>query len=157
MHTRFVDDPRLTAVGLLVEVYGGLIRRLDAVHAANGLTGTDFDVLIRLVRSPAKRLRMTDLATQTALSTSGITRIVDRLESRSLVARQPCMDDRRSSWASLTDSGQHLLDAHLPGLVHAIDEAFVGLLTTEQLDGFLDTLGTMRDALHPGATAGADI
>lgn len=154
MRTRFVDDPRLTAVGLLVETYGGLIRRLDAVHAASGLAGTDFDVLIRLVRSPGQRLRMTDLATQTALSTSGITRIVDRLERRGLVAREACADDRRSSWATLTDTGQRLIDAHLPGLVRVIDEAFVGLLTAEQLDGFLDALRTMRDALHPGATAG---
>lgn len=156
MQTRFADDPRLTAVGLLVEVYGGLIRRLDAVHAANGLTGTDFDVLVRLVRSPGGRLRMTDLASQTALSTSGITRIVDRLEFRRLVARQPCLDDRRSSWASLTDNGQQLLDAHVPGLVRMIDEAFVGLLTTEQLAGLLDALRTMRKALHPDATAGTD-
>ena len=82
-----IDDPRLTIVGLFVEAYGGLISELGAVHAAHGLVGTDFDALLRLARSPGRRLRMSDLAAQTRLSTSGITRIVDRLERRGLVRR----------------------------------------------------------------------
>ena len=84
------DDPRLTVMGLFIEAYQGLIARLDAVHAAHGLSGSDFDALIRLARSPGRQLRMTDLAAQTALSTSGITRIVDRLERAGLISRTRC-------------------------------------------------------------------
>ncbi len=84
------DDPRLTVMGLLIEVCQGLMARLDPVHAAHGLSGSDFDALIRLARSPGHRLRMTDLAAQTSMSTSGITRIVDRLENAGLVGRTRC-------------------------------------------------------------------
>ena len=52
---------------------------------------------------------MTDLATQTALSTSGITRVVDRLENRGLVRRETCPSDRRGSFAVLTGPGGRLL------------------------------------------------
>ena len=72
-----LDDPRLTAMGLLIEAYQGLTARLDPVHAAHGLSGSDFDTLIRLARSTGRQLRMTDLAAQTSMSTSGITRIVE--------------------------------------------------------------------------------
>ncbi|TCO62070.1 MarR family winged helix-turn-helix transcriptional regulator [Actinocrispum wychmicini] len=148
-------DPRLTVIGLLVEVHGGLMARLDKVHATAGFSGTDFDVLIRLARSPGHRLRMSDLAAQTALSTSGVTRIVDRLEHRGLLTRQLSSDDRRSLLAVLTDEGLDRLTAHLPGLFAAIDSALVDVLTLQELDQLVGTFRMLREHLHPDATAGA--
>lgn len=148
-------DPRLTAMGLFIEAYQGVIARLDPVHAAHGLSGSDFDTLIRLARSPERRLRMTDLAAQTALSTSGITRIVDRLERAGLVSRIRCPADRRSCFAVLTSAGEQRLAADVPDTVDAIERSFTGLLTAEQLDAFVAALQTVRDTVHPHATAGA--
>ncbi len=42
-------------------------------------------MLIRLARSPDQRLRMTELAGQSTLSNSGLTRVVDRLLAAGLV------------------------------------------------------------------------
>ena len=56
-----------------------------------------FEVLIRLARTPGQRLRMSDLAAQTTLSASGLTRAVDRLEAAGLVDREACPTDRRSA------------------------------------------------------------
>ncbi|MGH8276472.1 MAG: MarR family winged helix-turn-helix transcriptional regulator [Steroidobacteraceae bacterium] len=148
------DDPRLTAVGLLIEVYEGVTARLDPVHARHGLSGNDFDTLIRLARSGGGRLRMTDLAIQTSLSTSGITRVVDRLERHGLVRREPCPADRRSSLAALTDKGEHRLRAVLPELLDEIAACFTGVLGTERLDALTDALRVVRDAVRPGALAG---
>lgn len=156
VHETF-DDPRLTAMGLFIEVFESVMARLDRIHAAQGLSGSDFDVLIRLARSPGRQLRMSDLAAQTSLSTSGITRVVDRLERADLACRRPSPDDRRSSVAVLTGTGAETLAADLPGLIDAIDRSFTGLLTPEQLDGFLDTLRTLRVAVRPGAAAGASV
>lgn len=146
-----LDDPRLTAMGLLVEVYGGVTARLDVVHAAHGLSGTDFDVLIRLARSPGRQLRMTDLAAQTGLSTSGITRIVDRLEERGLAARQAAPGDRRSSLAVLTPAGVERLDQLLPSLIAEIDRWLTGPLSAAQLIALLDSLRTVRAGVRPDA------
>ncbi|MGH8792836.1 MAG: MarR family winged helix-turn-helix transcriptional regulator [Stackebrandtia sp.] len=147
------DDPRLTAVGLFVEVYAGLTSRLDVAHAAKGLSGNDFDVLIRLARSPGRRLRMTDLSSQTMLSTSGVTRVVDRLERLGCVCRRPDPGDRRSLLAELTDAGGELLDAHIPELVKVVDDAYTSVLSPKQLDNLIDALRTLRAALHPHADA----
>lgn len=149
------DDPRLTAMGLLIETYGGLTARLDEVHATNGLSGNDFDALIRLARSPERRLRMTDLATQTSLTTSGVTRVVDRLERKGLLCRAACPGDRRGSFAVLTDAGNERLTAGMPAVLDAIERWFTGMLKPTQLDALLDALYVVRDTVRPGAAAGA--
>lgn len=149
------DDPRLTAMGLLIEVHGSLTAELDRVHEKRGLSGTDFDTLIRLARSRDQRLRMTDLAAQTALSTSGITRVVDRLERRGLVRREAVAEDRRSWLAALTDVGNELLLAHLPAVVDTIERNFTSMLKPDDLDTLLDALRTIRSRVRPDAAAGA--
>lgn len=149
------DDPRLTAMGLFIETFEGLTARLGSVHAEHGLSGKDFDTLIRLARSDGRRLRMSDLAAQTSMSTSGITRVVDRLERAGSLRREPDPADRRSSYAVLTDTGMEQLAADVPVTVETIERWFTGLLTPEQLDVFLTVLHTIRAEVRPGATAGA--
>lgn len=147
-------DPRLTAMGLVIEVFEGMRDRLSAVHAAHGLSGNDFDVLIRLARSPGRRLRMSDLAAQTGLSTSGMTRVVDRLERSGLACRGNCADDRRGSAAVLTDAGADRLQADVGPLIETIEQWFTGRLTPDELDAFLATLRKLRTVVRPEATAG---
>ncbi|WP_431920775.1 MarR family winged helix-turn-helix transcriptional regulator [Nonomuraea jabiensis] len=149
------DDHRLTAVGLLTEVHGGLLARLQPVLSGAGLSEIDFETVIRLARSPGQRLRMSDLAAQTELSTSGVTRVVDRLEREGLVIREACPSDRRASYAVLTEAGRARLESVLPQHVQDIDDWFTGLLGEEELEAFLATLRKIRDVVRPCATAGA--
>jgi MarR family transcriptional regulator, 2-MHQ and catechol-resistance regulon repressor len=152
--TGLFDDPRLTAMGLLAETFAGLQAKVMPTVTEAGLSLTDFDVLLRLARSPGQRLRMTDLATQTALSTSGVTRVVDRLEHRGMVRREICPSDRRGAFAVLTGPGEQLLTGLVSGHVRDIDRWFTGLLTPGQLDALLGLLRIVRDEVRPGATAG---
>ncbi|WP_344972863.1 MarR family winged helix-turn-helix transcriptional regulator [Streptosporangium fragile] len=150
------DDPRLTAMGLLAETYAGISAKTHQSFATAGLSEIDFETLIRLARSPGQRLRMSDLAAQTGLSTSGMTRVVDRLEREGLVARQSCATDRRASYAAITQVGTDRLSGVIPQHLTDIETWFTGLLTPEQLGTFLDALRTIRDAVRPCATAGAE-
>jgi MarR family 2-MHQ and catechol resistance regulon transcriptional repressor len=149
------DDPRFTAIGLFAEVYTGLTNRFAAQFEEHRLSGVEFEVLMRLARSPGQRLRMTDLAAQTSLSTSGVTRVVDRMERSGLVHRQACPSDRRSSYAVITAAGLARLDEVLPGHLELLQQWFIGQLTPEQLDAMLTALRTLRDAVNPCATAGS--
>lgn len=149
------DDPRITAVGLLFEAQSALTARFAAQLAEHGLSQVELDVLLRLARSPERRLRMTDLAAQTALSTSGVTRVVDRLERGGLVDRHACLTDRRISYAQLTDAGLDRLAETLPGHLGLIEEFFTGQFCAEKLAELVTALQTVRDALRPEATAGA--
>jgi MarR family 2-MHQ and catechol resistance regulon transcriptional repressor len=148
------EDPRITAVGLFAEAYTGLFARLSAQFAEYGLSAVEFEVLMRLYRSPEQQLRMTDLAAQTSLSTSGVTRVVDRMERGGLIVRRACPSDRRSLYAVLTPAGRQRLEEILPGHLALIEQWFTGQLTPESLNCFLDALRKVRDAVNPCATAG---
>ena len=90
------DDQRLTTVGLLFESAAGLRRLFEQRMEAEGsITTQSFDVLIRLARTEGHQLRMSELAAQTALTPSGLTRAIDRLQYQGLVARRVCPEDRR--------------------------------------------------------------
>jgi DNA-binding MarR family transcriptional regulator len=149
-----LDDPRITAVGLFVEAFTGLNARLSSQISEHNLGMVDFEVLMRLARSAGGELRMTDLAAQTGLSTSGVTRVVDRLERDGFAGRRACPTDRRGAFTVITDAGQAKVLEILPGHLELITEWFTGRLEPARLEQVLDALRTVRDAVRPGATSG---
>ncbi|MBE1486188.1 DNA-binding MarR family transcriptional regulator [Plantactinospora soyae] len=155
MTENLYDDSRLTAMGLVMEVHAGLAARFAAQFEEHDLSSVEFEVLMRLARSPQHELRMTDLAAQTSLSTSGVTRVVDRMERDGLLCRRACPSDRRSAYAVVTESGMTRLDETLPGHIQLIEDWFISQLDSAALDNLLDSLRIVRDAVHPGATAGS--
>ena len=150
-----LDDPRFTAFGLFAEAFTGLTNRFAVQFEQHRLSAVEFEVLMRLARSPGNRLRMTDLAGQTSLSTSGVTRVVDRMDRDGLVRREACASDRRSSYAVITTEGRQRLDEVLPGHLELLQQWFIGQLTPGQLDVLLDAMRSIRDAVNPCATAGS--
>jgi MarR family 2-MHQ and catechol resistance regulon transcriptional repressor len=153
--TDTLDDPRLTVAGLLSETWVGFAGRIAAQLSEHGLDGAEFEVLLRLARSPDGLLRMSDLAAQTSLTSSGITRLVDRLVAAASVQRQACTTDRRTTYAVVTDKGRARLEAALPGHLDLIQRWLVGPIPSEELAAFVATLRTLRDGVRPGAEAGA--
>ncbi|WSG47835.1 MarR family transcriptional regulator [Dactylosporangium sp. NBC_01737] len=150
-----LEDPRITAMGLFVEAFTGVTARLNVQLAEHGLGNVDFEVLVRLARSPGGELRMTDLAAQTGLSTSGVTRVVDRLERDGLATRRACPTDRRGSFTVVTPAGVAKMHEVLPDHLALIEEWFTGRLSPEALEALLCSFRTIRDAVRPGATSGA--
>jgi len=155
VHTELTADERLTAIGLFAEAFLGLSARFGAHLAEHQLAPVEFEVLLRLARSPQGSLRMTDLSSQTSLTTSGVTRVVDRLERDGLVCREACPSDRRSSYAVITARGRKRMEEVLPGHLALIDEWFTGQLDPEQLDTVLTALRKVRDAVRPFAAVGS--
>ncbi len=151
-----LDAPALTAAGLLFEVATGLMAQLSDQITDAGISTSEFEVLLRLSRSDGARLRMSDLATQANLSSSGLTRLVDRLEARGLLVRQACPSDGRGSFAVLTDTGMDLLLGVLPGHVERIEHWYTGVLPPARLDQLTAALRTVRDVVRPGAEAGVE-
>jgi DNA-binding MarR family transcriptional regulator len=150
--SNLLDHPHLTTVGLFAEAFAGLAEAGQArIEAASGLSAQWFEVLIRLARTPEQRLRMTDLAAQTTLTPSGLTRAVDRMEDAGLVARQACPTDRRSTYAVLTKAGEERLMQALPVHVAHLEEVFDGLYTKRELATLSDLLRRLRDAANPCA------
>ncbi len=147
------DDP-VTTNRHLLEAHAGLTRELERRMARDcGLSVQWFEVLIRLARTPGARLRMSDLAAQTTLTPSGLTRAVDRLTDAGLVRREACPEDRRSAYAALTDEGRDRIEASIPVHLRHIDEVVGDVLSPAELATLGDLARKLRDALNPAAAA----
>jgi MarR family transcriptional regulator, 2-MHQ and catechol-resistance regulon repressor len=143
-----LNDERLTTVGLLFESSAALRRVLEQRLTENtDLSSQSFDVLIRLARSPGNRLRMSELAAQTSLTPSGLTRSVDRLEHSGMVSRESCPEDRRGAFAVLTEQGQEVMARAIPGHVAHVDEVLTGILTPDEEQTLTAILRKLRDHL----------
>jgi MarR family 2-MHQ and catechol resistance regulon transcriptional repressor len=141
------DDALVTTFGRLLEAQSALERRLGAeLEARCQLPLAWFEVLVRLARSEGAQLTMSSLAEQVSLTTSGITRLVDRMAAVDLVERVPNRNDRRVSYARLTAAGRDKLSQALP--VHAANlrEVFA-----EFSDADRGTLDALLDRLRPDA------
>jgi len=96
----------------LLQVHAHVLRQLDLqMRAAHGLTLSQSEVLIFLDDAPDQRVRMAQLAKGVLLSSSGGTRLVERLETLGYVIRRAAADDRRGLFAELTDAGRHVVMA----------------------------------------------
>jgi DNA-binding MarR family transcriptional regulator len=94
----------------LLQVSSRVLRAIDAaLEDHDRMMVSEFDVLITLDNAPDRRLRMTDLARATMLSSGGMTRLVGRLEQRGLVRREPDPNDARAFQATLTSAGREAL------------------------------------------------
>jgi DNA-binding MarR family transcriptional regulator len=142
------NDERLTTVGLLMESAAGLRRMFQRrFESEQALSNQSFDVLIRLARTPGSELRMSELAAQTSLTPSGLTRSVDRLQEQGLVARRVCPEDRRGAFAVLTTAGQAVMDRAIPDHIAYIDEVLSDIYTREEEEMLASLLRKLRDHL----------
>jgi DNA-binding MarR family transcriptional regulator len=152
--SELLSDDRLTLVGLLFESSSALRVELhNRLSEEVDLPLQWFDLLIRLARSPGHRLRMSDLAAQTGLTPSGLTRAIDRLARSGMVDREPCESDGRGAFAVLTADGLVRITAAVgPHLGH-VEDAFTSALSAEERVQLLALLHKVRDHANPAAAA----
>ncbi|MGH2614047.1 MAG: MarR family winged helix-turn-helix transcriptional regulator [Thermomicrobiales bacterium] len=116
-----------------LQTHAALARELDAdLRAAHRLPLTDFEILLWLSQGSCERMRMAALADTVLLSPSGLSRAVERLQNRGLVRREPCTEDRRGAYATLTETGAALMRS--AGATHAagIRRRFLDRLNSEE-------------------------
>ena len=155
--SEIVQHPHLTTAGLLVEAHAGFSAGLERRLAAEcGLSVQWFDVLMRLVRTPGHRLRMSDLAAQTTLSASGLTRAIDRLEGAGLVQREVCPSDRRGAFAVLTDAGEARITEAVPVHITQLEAIFDDLYSPKELEALTELLHRLRDRVNPEAARASE-
>ena len=143
---RELEDPQIELVGLLIEAHAEVMHGLERdLNATSDLPVTWLSVLIRLARSPEGRLRMTELARDMVISTSGLTRLIDRIEAAGLVERQPCPQDRRGLHAVLTPLGRQRLAELVPKHVDDIQRRVSDHLSEQDRDELMRLLRKVRN------------
>ena len=120
-----IGDPSLQAFANLLRAHAATTRTLSAqLLAEHGLTINDYEALLLLARADERRMKRVDLARRLLLTPSGVTRLLEGLESAGLVERTACATDLRVAYAQLTDSGAAKLEAASHAHVAAIRALF---------------------------------
>ena len=122
-----LDELQFRAWRAFLYAYSLVVPTLDReLVRTQGLSFSQFEVLVWVRRAGGDGLRMSDLASRVVLSPSGVTRAVDQLERRGLVERCVFESDKRGQLAKVTAQGKTFLrkatKAHLQGLrAHFLD------------------------------------
>lgn len=116
-----LDASPIGLIGRLHRLADVLNAELRAVFAEAGLGDGDFDVLVTLRRHGAPyELTPGELSASTMVTSSAVTKRIDRLERAGLVTRTVSDHDARSRRIRLTGPGLELIDRLMP--VHVANE-----------------------------------
>ena len=118
--------------------------------AGAGLSLEQFDVLVHLAWAPSGTLPLHELTASMvvadALSRSGITRLLDRMEHDGLITRTVSTTDRRRFDVCLTPPGRRRFEHVWPGHADGIGRYFVQPLTARDIEDLARILDTLIQA-----------
>jgi DNA-binding MarR family transcriptional regulator len=127
----------------------GFDRALDVqLQRDDGISISELEVLMALVRSPGRRLRVRDLVTLTGWEKSRVSHQVTRMEARGLLEREDCAEDRRATWIRLSRDGRRVLVHALPRHTATIRRVLFDALSGEQQEELLAISRRMIDAME---------
>lgn len=96
----------------------------------NGLNPTDFAVLELLYHKGRQPLQK--IGDKILLASGSITYVVDKLEKRGLINRVNCPEDRRITYAEISEQGKDLMDNIFPQHEKHLHELMSALTTEEK-------------------------
>ncbi|NEA99598.1 MarR family transcriptional regulator [Streptomyces sp. SID13726] len=143
------NSPRVHDFGLLIKAATRLEQRIDtALRRECGIGHTMFEVLIRLGRQPGEEVSQRELADDLTLTSSGITRLIDRMEEAGLVSRVPSPGDRRSVLVEPTDHGHTVFLRAAAVHAQVIERFFIAPVSGEDYGRLTKSLGEINRALR---------
>ncbi|MEV6815563.1 MarR family transcriptional regulator [Micromonospora sp. NPDC051296] len=156
MDTRWLTPEQLAAWVRLAAVLELLPAALDSQLRRDAqLTHFDYYVLAMLSEAPDRTLRMTTLAERTTATLARLSHVVQRLESRGLIQRFPCPEDRRATNARLTEAGWQKVRETAPGHAAAVRANVIDALTDEQITQLAAIADAILHRLDPGGSCSA--
>ena len=129
----FPPERQAAWIGIL-QAHSELTRALDAaLSAGHGLSLSAYEVLSRLAHADGGHLRMTQLAERAQLSLSRVSRVIDALEARGLVARRSCAGDSRVVHATITGDGRAKVAEAQETFFEVVEQRFLGRLSCDEV------------------------
>jgi DNA-binding MarR family transcriptional regulator len=110
-----------------------VMRYLNAEFPNAELSLNEYDVLFNLSRQPGRQLRMKDLNRHLLLTQPSVSRLVDRLTARGLLAKNHDPDDARGVIVALTDQGFDLFRRVARSHIQSIADRVGGALSPSEL------------------------
>ncbi|MFI8536587.1 MarR family winged helix-turn-helix transcriptional regulator [Streptomyces aquilus] len=150
---RAANSRHVRDFGLLITSATRLEQRIDsALRRECGISHTMLEVLIRLCRRPGEEISQRQLADDLTLTSSGTTRLIDRMEEAGLVRRVPSPGDRRVALVEPTDEGRGAFLRAAAIHTEVVEEYFVKPLAADDYTRLTSALSQIDKALRAEAT-----
>ncbi|TAM67042.1 MAG: MarR family transcriptional regulator [Microbacteriaceae bacterium] len=120
------------------------MRSLSTEFPTRDISFNEYDVLFNLSRQPDRRLRLRDLNRHVLLTQPSVSRLIDRLATRGLVAKCPEPNDGRGTIIRMTDAGFDLFRRVAVEHMASISERVGGPLSTEELKQLAELCDKLR-------------
>lgn len=123
---------------LTFEVHLSLMRSANTLSVGSqfeirgGLSRARYNVLRILFQNPEHRLLMSEIVEGLRVSPTNITKLVDGLVTDGLVRRVGHSEDKRKTWAELTDRGREVVERAIPGVAEHTGRLWGGLNDPEK-------------------------
>jgi MarR family transcriptional regulator, 2-MHQ and catechol-resistance regulon repressor len=125
---------------VLSRAHAAVAAHVRADIARHGLSTAEFGALEALYHKGP--MLVGEVKRKILVSSGGITYVIDRLEEKGLVERRECPQDRRASYAALTEAGEALIARIFPEHADCVGRALSGL-TEEERDAATALLRTL--------------
>ena len=122
---------------------------LTTLASSSGLGRARYNVIRILYQQPDQRLQMTDIGVGLNVSLTNVTKLIDGLERDGLVRRVPHENDKRRTWAELTESGTEAFKHALPRVFNFTDGIW-GHFTDDEKRLLIHLLSKLRLVLLSG-------
>ncbi len=126
------NAPAVEANLMVARSYGALTALVAPYWAEFGLTGHRYNVLRLLMLADGKRLPMKDIAAGLNVGTTNVTSLIDGLERDGLVRRVGAEEDKRVTYAMLTQEGEERFLAVYPHTSVRLRDAWAALSDAEK-------------------------
>ena len=141
MATKWLSPAEIAAWRTYIETTGDLMRAIEKDLAPFGLDRGDYQLLAMLSEAPGQRLRLCDLADSLRLTRSGLTRRMEGVLKKKLVARVQSDEDGRVAYAHITPKGFDLLKTAAPKHLESVRRLMVDLLTPTEIKAVASAFG----------------
>ncbi|MFT4086731.1 MAG: MarR family transcriptional regulator [Gordonia sp. (in: high G+C Gram-positive bacteria)] len=149
------DDPRPDAWRRFIETSARVSTAIDdELRADADMSLSDYHVLLLLSEAPEHRLRMKELSQRMVFSASRLTYQVDVMCRRGWLRRERAAEDRRGSYACLTDDGAAAFRAAFDGHFQQVRRVFFDALTPDDGRSLATVMRTLADHLDHLEDAG---
>lgn len=125
----------------------------DWIMARHRLSIAEFDALAALRRSQARELTPSELQRSMVITSGGLSKVIQQLEARALVARSTAENDRRIKPVSLTEKGGKLIEQAMVELMDVAGKSIRSLLDDAEIDRLVELLEKLAGRAESGSSA----
>ena len=145
---RWLDEREDRAWRSLMAMQEGLAEFLERqLRSRCGVSNADFQVLAHLSEASEGRLRSIELTRLLRWEKSRLSQHLGRMQTRGLVLRERCSDDRRGAVVAITSRGRELIEAAAPQHVADVRSVIIDHLSATELATLAAVSDKVRERL----------